>query len=327
MTTFRAFSRSSTLTLVAIAVLWTGATATAEESSAPQVPEGPKHKLQYKFKPGETVRTKVLQQVRLDTTIEGSNQVAETTSGSIKVWKILNVDSSGQTTLVHSVESVDMRQKVTGREEVVYNSQTDQKPPSGFEQVAKSIGVPLAEVTVDQAGKITKRVEKRPGAPSDGHNSQMLVPLPAEPVAVGESWNVPVDVTVSLEGGETKLIKTRQFYTLEKIATGVATISVATQVLTPVNNPKIQSQLVQRLTKGTIKFDIEGGRVSSQQIDLDERVLGFNGNNSSLHYLGRFTEEYQPAETKTATKPKKTAAQPTKPAAQTATTAKSALKR
>jgi hypothetical protein len=287
--------------LAALAVLMVALPVLADESTSPQSPAGPKHSLQYKFKPGETVRTKVLQQVRLDTTIEGSTQVAETVSGSVKLWKILGVDAKGQTTLEHSVESVDMRQKVSGRQEVVYNSKTDTKPPPGFEAVAKSVGVPLADVTVDRAGKITKRVEKRPGAQSDSQ-SQMLVPLPPEPVAVGESWNEPVDVVVSLEDGEKKLIKTRQHYTLEKVANGVATLSVATQILTPTNNPKIQSQLVQRLTKGSIRFDIDAGRVLSQQIDLDERVLGFQGNNSSLHYLGRFTEEYQPGEIKSAAK-------------------------
>ncbi len=119
---------------------------------------------------------------------------------------------------------------------------------------------------------------------------------------MGESWNVPVDITIALEDGVTKLIKTRQHYTLEKVLNGVATISVATQVLTPVNNPKIQSQLVQRLTKGTIRFDIDAGRVISQEIDLDEQVLGFQGDDSSLHFLGRFTEEDVTPPTKSAIK-------------------------
>jgi hypothetical protein len=72
--------------------------------------------------------------------------------------------------------------------------------------------------------------------------------------------------------------------------------------LTPVNNPKIQAQLVQRMTQGVIRFDIDAGRVLSQKLELDERVLGFQGPESSLHYLGRFTEEYLPPEPKMAAK-------------------------
>lgn len=286
--------------------------AAADETATPKPPEGPKHSLQYKFKPNEIIRTKVLQQVRLDTTIQGSTQVAETVSASVKAWKILSVAADGSATFEHSVESADLRQKVTGRQELSYNSKTDKDPPAVFEQVAKSIGVPLSEITVNATGKITKRIEKRSGVQSDSQ-SNMLVPLPAEPVSVGESWNEPSDVVVSLEGGEKKVIKTRQHYTLEKVANGVATISVATQILTPIHDPKVQSQLVQRLTKGTIRFDIDEGRVLSQQVDLDERVLGFQGNDSSLHYLGRFTEEYLQPDTKAAAKPVNSAMKAPKP--------------
>ena len=208
----------------------------------------------------------------------------------------------------HSVDSVNMRQKVTGREEVTYNSQTDTQPPPAYADVARSVRVPLTEVTIDKTGKILKRVEKRPGMPTDQQNSQMVLPLPSDPVAVGESWNMPTDIPITLEEGVSKIIKTRQHYTLDKVAHGVATISVATQVLTPVNNPKIQAQLIQRLTKGTIRFDIDAGHVLGQDIDLDEQVLGFQGADSSLHFLGHFTEDYVPAETKAAARIKTTRA-------------------
>jgi hypothetical protein len=293
-------------TLVSAAVLHVSIAAAiapaAEENAAPAPPDGPKHALQYKFKPREIIRTQVLHRVSLDTTIAGTTQTAETTSGSVKVWKIVDVDTSGKITLEHSVESVDMRQKLSGREEIVFNSKSGNAPPPGYESVAKSLGVPLTQVTIDTSGKVLKRVDKRQNAPADAQNSQMVIPLPAAPVAISESWNSPNDVTINLEDGETKIIKTRQHYTLEKVANGVATISVATQVLTPVNNPKIQSQLIQRLTQGSIRFDIDAGRVLSQQLELDERVIGFNGADSNLHYLGRFTEEYLPTPTKTAAK-------------------------
>jgi hypothetical protein len=270
-------------------------------SAAP--PDGKKYTLQYKFKPGEVIRTQVLHRVSLDTTIAGSTQTAETTSGSVKVWKITDVDPSGKITLEHSVESVDMRQRVSGREEVVYDSKSGKAPPQGYEAVAKSVGVPLTEVTIDTSGKVLKRVDKRQNTTTDANNNQMVIPLPAGSVAIGDDWNLPNEVAIQLEGGDSKIIKTRQHYVLEKVSNGVATISVATQVLTPVSNPKIQSQLIQRLTQGAIKFDIDAGRVLSQQLELDERVLGFNGVDSSLHYLGRFTEDYLPA-AKTAAKAK-----------------------
>lgn len=291
-------------TLLAVSV-WTLLAMNVRADEAPDAPkpESPKHTLRYKFRAGETIRTKVLHQVLLSTTISGSKQDAETISGSVKVWKVLDADKSGQCTFVHSVESVDMCQKLTGRQEITYNSEKDKQAPPGYEMVAQSIGIPLTEITMDASGKVLKREEKRSNAPAHSESNQMVMPLPEGPIAVGESWDVPHDVPITLEDRSVKLIKTRQHYTLEKVSNGVATIAVATQVLTPVNNPKIQSQLIQRLTKGTIRFDIDAGRVLSQELELDERVLGFQGADSSLHYLGRFTEEYIQPESKSASKP------------------------
>jgi hypothetical protein len=75
-------------------------------------------------------------------------------------------------------------------------------------------------------------------------------------------------------------------------------------VLPPVNDPKVRAQLVQRMTKGTIRFDLTAGRVLSQETNLDEQVIGFSGPGSNLHYLGRFTEELLTDRPQTAAKRK-----------------------
>ena len=114
---------------------------------------------------------------------------------------------------------------------------------------------------------VLKREEKH--RQSNASNMPLAIPLPAEPVAVGYTWSVPSDVEVILHGGATRKIQTRQKFVLEKVVGGLATISVETQVLTPLNDPAIEAQLVQRFTNGTLRFDMEQGRVVSQQLDLD----------------------------------------------------------
>ena len=58
-----------------------------------------------------------------------------------------------------------------------------------------------------------------------------------------------------------KDVNTRMRYRLEQVKTGVATISVKTQILTPINDPSVRSQLVQRISQGEIRFDIDAGRL------------------------------------------------------------------
>jgi hypothetical protein len=210
-------------------------------------------------------------------------------STSVKVWKIDSVDSDGRITFTHSVDSVKMRNEVTGREDVHYDSRTDKTPPRGFEDVSKRIGVPLTVVTIDRRGSILKREEK--SAPGPGQGSQLTLPLPEQKVGVGDTWLLPNDMKIRLRSGEVKNIQARQRYTLESVDDNIAKIKVETQVLTPVHDPEIEAQLIENETNGTIRFDIAAGRLVGQQIDLDRSVIGYPNAKSSIHYRTRFTEE------------------------------------
>ena len=52
----------------------------------------------------------------------------------------------------------------------------------------------------------------------------------------------------------------------------------------------MESQLLQHESSGTVRFDIDAGRVLGQQVDVDKGVVGFRGEASSIHQLMRFTE-------------------------------------
>jgi hypothetical protein len=97
-------------------------------------------------------------------------------------------------------------------------------------------------------------------------------------------------------------VKTEQKFTLKSVSAGVATIELVTHILTPVHDPMVESMLIERETSGTLRFDMDAGRILSQQMDVDKQVVGFRGEASSLHYLTRFTEEFLPSETKTASR-------------------------
>ena len=124
-----------------------------------------------------------------------------------------------------------------------------------------------------------------PGGSSAAQNNQphfnpgigdLTVPFPPadkQPIKPGVTWSIPDELKLPLDDGTIKKVQTQQQYKLEKVEAGVATIAVATQVLTPINDPKLQSQLVQRLQSGTIKFDIDAGRLLHKQLDIDQASL------------------------------------------------------
>jgi hypothetical protein len=254
----------------------------------------PAYLLAYKFAVGDEFRTKVVHLVTVETKINGTENSDSSRSVSNRLWRIKQIDGSGNIVFENIVESVDMWTKSTGRAEVRFNSQTDKSPPQEYLLVADSMGKVLSVVTMDPHGRIIARDDKQkhfnPGI------GDLTIPFPAQPVKAGATWSIPDEVRVKLDDGTIKKISTRQRYKLDKVENGVATISVATQVLTPVNDPKVQSQLVQRLQEGIIKFDVEAGRLIHKQMDLDQAVFGFSGPDSHMQYLARFTEEPTTAE-------------------------------
>jgi len=277
-----------------------------DSKAAESQPGSEKYTLRYSFQPGETIRWEVLQQTRIRMTVSGSTQTSEMVSKSVKAWRVTHVEPDGTATFEHLVESVDMRQKFSGRQEVRYNSQTDEKPAPGFESVAAVVGVPLAVIRMNTRGEILSRERKAVKGAAKNEEGQMTIPLPEEAVPVGHTWSFPYDIDLPLENGTVKKIKTLQTFTLREVKTGVATIEVATKILTPIHDPALEAKLIQREQSGTLRFDIDAGRVLRQQMDIDRRVVGFTSNNpaSSLHYLNRFTEILLTEEPKMASRPK-----------------------
>lgn len=252
------------------------------------------YNLHYQFTPGETIRYRVEHLATVDTRIAGNSQETKSRSASTKAWTVTEVTDQ-QMSFVHSIEDVDMWQKTSGRQEVRYNSQTDPMAPPEYDHVASSLGEPLAVVTIDRAGKIIARRNKA-HHPDLGFGG-LVVPLPTGKVPLGHTWTVPDRMRLRQRDGSIKQVKTRLQYRLEKVKTGVATISVRTQVLTPIQDARLKSQLVQQLSHGEIKFDIDAGRVISKRLDWDENVIGFSGTDSNMKYLARFTETLVPSRT------------------------------
>lgn len=273
----------------------------AESTEAPAgdsnaTTDAPTYRLRYRFKAGETIRWQVEHRARVTTTVSGSTQTAETLSRSIKVWRVKELAAAPQPAVIfeHLVENVEMRQKISGREEVVYNSATDVVPPAGFEAAAQSVGVVLARVTMDLRGVIVKR--EGDATTEAEAQSPLTIPLPEGDVPVGHTWYAPSETTVKLSSGESRVIKLRQRCTLAEVRDGIAKIEVESQVITPIREePEIEAQLVQRQSAGELQFDLKAGRLLAQRLELDKRVVGFSGEQSSLHYVTRFTEDLVPA--------------------------------
>jgi len=245
--------------------------------------------LRYRFVPGEQVVMRVAHRALTETTMNGITQTVETMTDSTKRWRVAGVDAAGRATLEQAVDDVTMLSRSNDRGEIRWSSTAGGEPPPGYETVPASLGVPLVRMVVATDGSVVERLELRP-CPAAASGDLVIVPLPAEPVAVGHEWTIPQEVVVEVPNGPRKAVRTRLRYRLEAVRDGVATIHVDTTVLTPVDDPRLQARLLERIWDGTLQFDIAAGRLISRRTGIDRRVVGFGGPQSSVRYKASLEE-------------------------------------
>ena len=245
--------------------------------------------LEYRFQRGESLRMKVVQLILMQTRVDGIDQNVESRSVSTRQWDVKDIDAEGNYTFSHTIIKVSMWQKVTGKDEIRYDSTKDKKPPETYRAIAEKLGKPLSTITMGADGRIVKREDQ--ARQFDAGIDSLAIPLPGRSVSLGHRWYTPEKLRIRTQTGTYQTVQLRRQYKLEKVESDVATISITTQVLTPVDDPKIKSQIVQRLQDGSIRFDVARGRIISRQLHLDQRVVGFNGPTSLVHYQARTREE------------------------------------
>ncbi|MFM7206417.1 MAG: hypothetical protein ACKO4T_07105 [Planctomycetaceae bacterium] len=246
--------------------------------------------LRYRFVPGERLPMRVAHRALTETTMNGTTQAVETLTDSTKTWAVVAVDAAGTATLEQSVDDVTMISRTSDRGEIRWSSNDGEQPPPGYELVPHSLGVPLVRLTVGADGRVLDRRELRP-CPAAASGDLVIVPFPDDPVAIGAEWTIPQEVVVEVPNGPRKAVRTRLRYRLDAVADGIATIAVDTTVLTPIDDPRLEARLLERIWDGTIRFDLERGHVVGRQTAIDRRVVGFGGPQSSVRYKASLEEE------------------------------------
>lgn len=258
--------------------------------------------LRYKLTKGEKVRYEVTHMAKTKTRIKGAEGVSQVHTISNRHWEITDQNKSDQFTFEHIVDTVQMTQQQDDEEEQRWDSESGEEPQKMFTAVADRIGKKLATLTINSKGQVVKR-EDHGGSKATLGMGSLTLALPEQPLKIGDRWSVPQEIKARTEDGLVKTIKIREVYTLDKVQTGVATLTIKSEPLTPMTEESVRAQVIQHLSNGTIKFDIDNGRLLSKQLDWDETVVGFNGPNSVMEYRSRMTEKLVDDVQRTAKKP------------------------
>lgn len=243
--------------------------------------------LRYKMSQGQTLRWDVEQIATTDAAMAGYEEQSSLRTRSVIAWNVISVDDKGFITIQDQLESAIEWQKTGDSDPISYDSTKDEEVHETFLATAEKIGKPIATTTIEPSGKIVQR-ESHIKTMEFGMG-KFTLQLPEEPLAIGAQWNIPEELQTRKKDKTIKIVKTRMLYTLRKVENGLATISFRREVLTPIDDPSVKSQIQQKLNQGSLLFDITRGCITKKIVQWDEKVQGFEGDDSFLHYVGKYT--------------------------------------
>jgi len=266
-----------------------------EMTESPSTLGGEEFLLRYNLEPGLVISSEVTHLAKTDTKVDSSEQNSHSRTVSQKTWEVTRVEN-GEMTFEYKILEIDMSQRIGADMEIRYSSKNGDEPARQFQAAADSVGKVISTVTIDEQGMIVARSDEN--NPPNLGMGDITLPVPKKPIAVGATWEVPRELRIRREDNTVKKVRFRELFRLDKVSAGVATVAVRSEMLTPITEPQEEAQVLQQLSNGTIKFDVDAGRMISKELGWDKVVVGFSGAGSVMDYSARLEEQVIKAELK-----------------------------
>src|SRR5262245_23876199 len=285
----------------------------ADEVPGEEPPAPAKYTLAYKFQPGQVMHFEVSHETEITTHVKDETETVRNSSTAKRHFVVKAVDAENNTAdlelsidWVHMLASFDNpnRPKIAP---VEFQSDDPGKHPEQFSAVRATVGKPRATIRFSTTGvplkvlegalppppKTSQQLATGPAAPplTDATPETYFVPLPEGPVAIGDSWKDRFDIVLMDNDKNRVKVTIQQGYKLAEVAGRRATIELRTAVLTPIQNPAIEGQLIQREITGRVIFDLDRGAVLSRESGVDKTVAGPFGPKSLMRAKSKYREK------------------------------------
>lgn len=258
------------------------------------------YRLAYKFVPADMLRYRVVHDTEMTVHYNQAKQVDRHHSETVRHLRIASVDSMGAADVEIVIDRVYLKAQRGENGSDEFDSDDPETRATKFQKfkaIYDSIGQPQARLTLSPAGKVLKFTPlgqfKDAGADAEPVKS-ILTQLPEKPVAVGDKWSEEYDVEVTVEQSLKQKITLIRKFRLLSVENRIARIELKTGIVTPVNDPQIEAQLIQRDLSGVIEFDLDRGTIVSRKHTVNKTVVNPFGNPSSLKAVSSYEERLTP---------------------------------
>lgn len=259
-----------------------------------------KYVLAYKFKKGDVLRWQHDHQTQVETRFGTASSKTSTRARPDYTWTVKNVDTRGSIRFDIQMERIKVLEQNGDAEQIHYDSDKDEKAPASCIPYKERLGRVCSTYSISPCGQVVDSKSYYNQVKVGGVGDNPVVRFPDKPIAVGHKWDVSNSVRAKDEFGAMQQVELRIRYELHKVVDGLAHITFKTTSLNPHIDETVRSQIVTHMTRGFVVFDIAQGKITNREIRWDERVIGYQGAESYMHYTAFHTEALVKEEAKVA---------------------------
>jgi len=257
--------------------------------------------LRYRFEPGQIVRYSVTLQDDYRITMGAVTDEPYSHQDSTKYYRVKSVAKDGSAELELAIEGIQIEIFQNGNK---HNFKTGEAvtdaTPAVFTALNDLVGQPHLRLTASPRGEISnyKPLVAKDQVPQDPSSLafDVLLKLPEQAVSVGETWKEEYEVPVFLAGASPtaplkKSVRMQHLYTLQSHTDGLATIEIKTKVLSVIEDPEEEMQLLRRTPQGSVVIDTRRGLMVSKSLSQNNQVSGFEKGASLINFRQRQEEK------------------------------------
>lgn len=276
--------------------------------------EEPTYTLRYQFADGQVLRYESRQTGSHYYNLGGNERTDKYSALQRRVFTISDVAEDGTARASMQYEFVRMSRQLGDAEPNVFDTRdTEAEVPPAFRAAAAELrgSAPVYVIAVgglptDDEGVVlslnTEAAQESAGrdeviqasaeseTQSDVGDAAFMLPLPKEPLAVGDTWKTYRTVKVRATAEYEREIRLLQTYKLQKVEGDIATITFSTSISSPVRSHLIKAQLLQSKPSGTIRFDLARGLLLRREMRFSDAVIGAMAEGSLQNSAGTTVE-------------------------------------
>ena len=251
--------------------------------------------LKYKLNKGDVIHWQHDHRTAVETRFGGASEKTATRARPEYQWTVQNVDSRGNMRFDIEMQRIKVLEQQGEADPIFYDSEKHDEAPDSCQPYQERLGRVCSTYSISPDGVVVNAKSNYRKVKLGGVGDNPVIAFPKGPIGVGHKWDMNMSVRGKDEHGGFQQVQLRIRFVLEKIVDGKAHITFFTETLTPQLDETVRSQIVTHMTRGFIVFDIAKGMLTHRETRWDERVIGYQGPESYMHYTAFRTETLKPA--------------------------------